>query len=147
LLEPAGTLRRLVQGYHSMTEEEWVFFRRYVEIEGRGRPPSDHRRVLDAIFLVALTGQAWRDVPGEHWGSVYQQFRRWTKMGLWDAVLDDLEAASTTRGPHHRHTTVERVCVDTAGCRRLRQKIVAARALARRGHRSRKRPQTPSAHR
>jgi transposase len=128
-----------------MTDEEWVFFSRYVETEGRGRPPSDHRHMLDAIFNVALTGQAWRDVPGQfgNWGSVYQQFRRWTKIGLWDAVLDDLEAAATTRQPHHRETVVNGDRDNTAG-RRLREKIVAARALARRGHRSRKPPHTPA---
>lgn len=125
-----------------MTDEEWAFFRRYVEIEGRGRPPSDHRRVLDAIFLVALTGKAWRDIPGEfgNWGSVYRQFRRWTMMGLWDALLDDLEATATTGYPRHRHTLVEKAFESAGGRRHLREKIVAARELVRRRARSRLRP-------
>jgi transposase len=48
-----------------MTDNEWAFFRRCVESEGRGRRASDHRRVLHAIFLIALTGQPWRTLPGE----------------------------------------------------------------------------------
>ena len=110
----------------SMTEDEWAFFIRYVETEGRGRPPSDHRRVLDAIFLVALTGRPWRHLPAEFggWGTVYQQFRRWTKMGLWDAVLDDIEAASTSGQPH-RQIPAGRIA---AYLRPLREKVVAARA-------------------
>jgi transposase len=114
----------------SMTEDEWAFFSRYVETEGRGRPPSDHRRVLDAIFLVALTGRPWRHLPTEFgsWGSVYQQFRRWTKMGLWDAVLDDVEAAAASGDPHRQILAGRTV----AGLRRLREKVVAARTRARR---------------
>lgn len=128
---------------NAMTDEEWTFFSRYVQSEGRGRPHSDHRRVLDAIFLVALTGRAWRDMPGQfgNWGSVYQQFRRWTKTGLWDAVLDDLEAAASPRHPHHRQT---RVYHSTPALRGLREKIAAVRALARRGAPSRKWLHTPA---
>lgn len=113
-----------------MTDDEWAFFSRYVESEGRGRPASDHRRVLDAIFLIALTGQPWRSLPGEfgNWGTVYQQFRRWTRMGLWQAVLDDLDAAAAASHPHR-----PRLANGTGGgMRQLREKVLAARALARR---------------
>jgi transposase len=36
-----------------------------------GRPPADHRRVLDAIFWIARTGAPWRDLPLElgNWNS------------------------------------------------------------------------------
>jgi transposase len=74
-----------------MSDEEWAFFAPFV-IEGgplRGRPPQDHRRVLDAIFWIMRTGAPWRDLPEElgHWNSVHRQFRRWTTSGLWDLML------------------------------------------------------------
>ena len=63
-----------------LSEEEWAFFAPFVIERGpkRGRPPADHRRVLDAVFWIACTGSPWRDLPSEfgRWESVYQQFRR-----------------------------------------------------------------------
>lgn len=48
-----------------MTDEEWAFFAPFL-LESRaqgGRPPVDHRRVLDAILWVTRTGSPWRDLP------------------------------------------------------------------------------------
>jgi transposase len=77
-----------------MGDAEWAFFEAFVIERGpkRGRPPADHRRVLDGIFWIARTGAPWRDLPGElgKWGSVYQQFLRWTRAGLWDVLLEAL---------------------------------------------------------
>jgi len=40
-----------------MTDREWAFFASFVIATGgkSGRPPADHRRVLDAIFWIART--------------------------------------------------------------------------------------------
>ena len=77
-----------------MTDEEWALFAPFVVTRSRqgGRPPADHRRVLDAIFWIARTGAPWRDLPSElgHWNSVWRQFRRWTTSGLWDVLLQAL---------------------------------------------------------
>jgi hypothetical protein len=65
-----------------MTDEEWTFFAPFVIATGgkRGRPPEDHRRVLDGVFWIARTGAPWRDLHEYFgkWWSVYRQFRRWT---------------------------------------------------------------------
>ena len=77
-----------------LSDEEWAFFAPFVIEQGpkRGRPPADHRRVLDAVFWIARTGSPWRDLPGEfgRWASVYKQFLRWTRSGLWDVLLEAL---------------------------------------------------------
>ena len=82
-----------------MEDAEWVFFEQFiVAIRGRGgRPASNHRRVLDGIFWIARTGAQWRDLPEEFgkWSSVYRQFRRWTLAGLWDLILETLNASGT----------------------------------------------------
>lgn len=77
-----------------MTDEEWGFFEPLVIARGgkSGRPPQDHRRSLDGIFWIARTGVPWRDLH-EHfgkWNSVYRQFRRWAKAGLFELMLDAL---------------------------------------------------------
>ena len=74
-----------------MTDEEWAVFAPFL-IENRsrgGRPPADHRRVLDAVFWIARTGAPWRDLPPEFgaWNSVFRQFRRWTEAAVWDVIL------------------------------------------------------------
>ena len=69
-----------------LSDEEWALFAPFVIEQGpkRGRPPADHRRVLDAVFWITRTGSPWRDLPGElgRWASVYKQFLRWTRSGL-----------------------------------------------------------------
>jgi transposase len=49
-----------------------------------GRPPHNHRRVLDAVFWLMQTGAPWRDLPEEfgNWNSIFRQFRRWADGGV-----------------------------------------------------------------
>ena len=81
-----------------MSDAEWAFFEPFVKAarQPNGRKPVDHRRVLDAIFWIARTGAPWRDLPAEFgkWGSVYRQFRRWTLAGLWQTILEVLNASA-----------------------------------------------------
>ncbi len=74
-----------------MSNEEWAVFEPFLATPGArgGRPPGNHRRVLDGIFWLARTGSPWRDLPVEfgNWNSVWRQFRRWSQSGVWDAML------------------------------------------------------------
>jgi len=71
-----------------MSDEEWAIFEPFLVSEC-GRPPSNHRCVLDGIFWMARTGSPWRDLPPEFgkWNSVWKQFRRWAVSGVWDLML------------------------------------------------------------
>ena len=77
-----------------MSDAEWAFFEPFLDAvrAPQGRRGGDHRRVLDGVFWIARTGSAWRDLPEEFgkWSSVYRQFRRWTLVGLWEAILEAL---------------------------------------------------------
>ena len=77
-----------------MSDVEWAFFEPFVIASGplSGRPPADHRRTLDGIFWVTRTGAPWRDLPEElgKWNTVYCQFLRWSRSGLWDLLLAGL---------------------------------------------------------
>src|ERR1700733_14491875 len=74
-----------------MTEEEWAYFEPFLIHRG-GRPPRDHRRVLDAVFWLMRTGAPWRDLPEEfgNWNSIFRQFRRWADSSVWDVILQAL---------------------------------------------------------
>lgn len=64
-----------------MTDDEWAFFEPFLIRRG-GRPPGNHRRVLDAVFWLMRTGAPWRDLPEEfgNWNSIFRQFRRWAAL-------------------------------------------------------------------
>ena len=59
-----------------------------------GRPFLPHRMVLEGIFWIQRTGAPWRDLPERYgnWSTVYERFRRWRRDGLFQKILDTLEA-------------------------------------------------------
>src|SRR5438270_6919059 len=71
-----------------MTDDEWAYFEPFLIRRG-GRPPRNHRRVLDAVFWLMRTGAPWRDLPAE-FGNWNSKFRRWADSGVWDAILEAL---------------------------------------------------------
>jgi transposase len=121
-----------------MSEGEWAFFEPFlVAIRGvGGRRPSDHRRVLDGVFWIARTGAPWRDLPEEFgkWSSVYRQFRRWTLAGLWETILEVLNASEAVPDSVQMiDSTIVRAHHCAAGARGgLRARISAARRVASR---------------
>ena len=80
-----------------MTDEEWAYFEPFLIHRG-GRPPRDHRRVLDAVFWLMRTGAPWRDLPEEfgNWNSIFRQFRRWADSGVWDVILEALAGSGVS---------------------------------------------------
>ena len=59
-----------------------------------GRPYLPHRVVLEGILWVHRTGSPWRDLPERYgnWSTVFERFRRWRQDGLFQKILDALEA-------------------------------------------------------
>jgi transposase len=77
-----------------MTDDEWTIVEPFLTTASSlgGRPPGDHRRVLDGVLWICRTGAPWRDLPEEfgNWNSVWRQFRRWCESGVWDVLLQGL---------------------------------------------------------
>ena len=74
-----------------MTDDEWAIVERFLataSLRG-GRPPVNHRRVLDGILWICRTGTPWRDLPEAfgNWNSIWRQFRRWCESAVWDVLL------------------------------------------------------------
>jgi transposase len=132
LLREAALIRGL------MSDVEWEFFEPFVVAGGplSGRPPSDHRRTLDGIFWVTRTGAPWRDLPEElgKWNSVYKQFLRWSRSGLWDFLLEALgDSGAAPKTVQMIDSTVIRAHHQAAGAKGgLKTKVLAARAAASR---------------
>jgi transposase len=119
-----------------MSDEEWTIFEPFLTRPSPqgGRPPKNHRKVLDGVLWINRTGAPWRDLPEVlgNWNSVHKQFRRWCLSGVWDVLLqaladgggdaDALQMIDSTTVRAHRCAAGEK------GGRRTRRS--AARAAA-----------------
>jgi transposase len=79
----------------SLTDAQWKFLQPMLpKISRRGRPPTDRRRVVDAILYIVKGGIQWRMLPSTFppWKTVYHIFRQWTCNHTWEALNAHLRA-------------------------------------------------------
>ena len=57
-----------------------------------GRPASDNRLFINAVFWVLRTGAPWRDLPPDYgdWKNTHRRFCRWRDRGVWERLLEAL---------------------------------------------------------
>jgi transposase len=126
-----------------MSDEEWAFFEPFLSGAAKrtGRPPANHRLVLDGIFWIARTGAPWRDLHEDFgsWNSVYRQFRRWTLAGIWDVMLEALNDSGAGQASLQMiDSTIVRAHQHAGGAKKgglkqaLKRKILDAREVASR---------------
>ncbi len=98
-----------------LTNEQWERLRPLLPSQHprRGRPPKDHRRILNGLLWLIRTGAPWRDLPSEYgpWQTVATRFYRWRRAGIWDRVLADLQQQADVAGDldwslHHVDGTI-----------------------------------------
>ena len=80
-----------------LTDCEYEFIRDELpngSFKGGNKP--NNRLFVEAVLYVAKTGCGWRQLPLEYgkWYSVWRRFRRWSLMGVWDAVFEKLKSAN-----------------------------------------------------
>lgn len=65
-----------------------------------GRPPVDRRTVAEATAWRFRTGAPWRDVPERfgNWNTVYKNFDRWARDGVWARVLERVQSLADADG-------------------------------------------------
>ena len=86
---------------HALTDREWGRLAPLLPPRPRkGRPPKAHRLILDALLCLARTGAPWRDLPERFgpWRTVATRFYRWTRTGLWQRILAELQRAGDAAG-------------------------------------------------
>ena len=78
-----------------LTDESWKALEDIIDDvkSAAGAPPETTDRVfVEAILYRARVGCPWRDLPkcfGE-WDAVYNRFRRWEEIGVWEALCERL---------------------------------------------------------
>jgi transposase len=96
---------------HGLTEEQYRKLSPMLPGRGRrGRPPKDHRLMIDGMLWILNTGAPWRDLPSRFgpWKTVYERFRGWTKAGLWERMLAKLREDL----PPAKEGEVVMLCID-----------------------------------
>ncbi len=85
---------------HEVTDREWAHFEPLLPQQRTGRPPKDHRMIVNALLWLAKTGAPWRDLPERfgRWRTVATRFYRWTRSGLWERILAELRRLADARG-------------------------------------------------
>lgn len=77
----------------NLTDAQWEYLKPMLPKPAkRGRPPTDLRQMIDAIFYVVKGGIPWRYMPADFppWQTVYGLFRRWKRNHTWACLNDAL---------------------------------------------------------
>jgi len=71
-----------------------------VREDGRGRPWSGKRRVLEGILWIVKTGARWRDLPSDYppYQTCHRRFQQWVEAGIFDKVIEALAKDLHDRG-------------------------------------------------
>jgi transposase len=86
---------------HELSEAEWARLAPLLPPRARvGRPARDHRTIVNALLWLARTGAPWRDLPERFgpWRTVATRFYRWTRSGLWQRLLAELQRRADAQG-------------------------------------------------
>lgn len=79
-----------------LTDEQWQRLAPLLPAQRprMGRPPHDHRLMLEAMLWIARTGSPWRDLPEHYgpWQTVAGRFYQWRRQGVFAQVLTGLLA-------------------------------------------------------
>ena len=110
--------------YTLITDQQWDFLEPLVHEKktARGRPPRQHRQILDGVFWMAINVTPWRELPEKFgkWNTIYRQFCRWSENGLWDNILARLEEIKES-GEYR---------LDEESYKQLHHRLVATRAMS-----------------
>lgn len=79
-----------------LTDEQWLLLGLLLPApkapKSRGRPPTDMRRLCNALLYQIRAGGAGRLLPKDFgpWETVYGYFRNWRRLGRWPLIHDFL---------------------------------------------------------
>ena len=77
-----------------LTEQQWKLIEPIlpadpVRQDGRGRPWSDPRTVLNGVLWILRTGAPWKDLPPRYgpYQTAHRRFQNWVRSGVMERLL------------------------------------------------------------
>ena len=77
-----------------LTDEQWKVVEAIlpddpVRDDGRGRPWSDRRKVLNGVLWILRTGAPWQDLPPRYgpYQTAHRRFQNWVRSGVIEKIL------------------------------------------------------------
>ena len=86
---------QIAQYITDLTDAQWKLIEPMLHNPSkRGRPRTNPRRVINAIFYILKGGVQWRLLPTTFppWQTVYHIFRKWAVENVWSALHNRLRA-------------------------------------------------------
>ena len=114
-------------GRYDLTDAQWERLKPLLPPEKprTGRPNHDHRTIINGILWIDRTGAPWKDLPERYGpvGTVSSRFYRWRKAGIWQDILEALQARADRQGRvdwslHFVDSTIVRAHQHAAGARK-----------------------------
>jgi transposase len=120
-----------------LTDAQWMELEPLVET-GRPKgktPPQDLQRTFKAIVWRHENGAKWRTIPAElgPWWRAAQLFIRWSRLGVWERLLDLAQKRVPSLGMVFLDGTAIRAHQKAAGARKRGQadlSVASAKGLA-----------------
>jgi transposase len=85
-----------------LTDGQWAVLAPLIETcRPKGKTKHlDLRRTIEAILWRHQNGAKWRAIPAElgPWWRAAQTFNRWSKLGVWERLLDAAQAGGVALG-------------------------------------------------
>ncbi len=87
-----------------LTDKQWAvlepIFRPRRRVDGRGRPLTDPRTVLNGVLWILRTGAPWHDLPGRYppYQTCHRRFQLWQRSGRLEVLLQRLAEDLRDRG-------------------------------------------------
>ncbi|WP_441297627.1 IS5 family transposase [Actinosynnema sp. ALI-1.44] len=89
-------------GRFDLTDAQWAVLEPLLPRPSRSGRPSlwSKRQMVDGIRWRVGVGAPWRDVPAVYgsWAAVYALFRRWQRVGVWQAIVTSLQSMADAAG-------------------------------------------------
>lgn len=113
---------------YELSDEQWARLEPLLPPQKpkTGRPNDDHRTIINGMLWVLNSGAPWRDLPRRYGpvGTVSSRFYRWCRSGVWQPVLEALQALADEAGQvgwelHFIDSTVVRAHQHAAGARKV----------------------------
>lgn len=83
-----------------VTDAEWALVEARLPVAATGPLPRRVRDQFNGVLWRFRTGGGWRDVPERYgpWSTVYSRFNAWSKVGVFQGLMDGLIAEAAARG-------------------------------------------------